>query len=108
LHATLFCGAEYTRAAYAALGLTPVQIQQIARGCAKQDYFVFCPEFWTRITFDIEQVALAFISANTAQDRALVDRLIENNSEGWQADFLRSRSLHSWADYLEHLRSRGE
>jgi len=96
--------AEYTRLAYSDLGLSPAQIQQIAQGRPKQDYFLSSPEHWSKITFDIEHVALAFISANTAQDRALADRLMTDNPESWQADFLRSRSLHSWADYLDHLR----
>ena len=100
--------AEHTRQAYTALGITPAQIQQIAQGRAKNDYFVSTPDHWTRISFDIEQVALAFLSANTPQDRALVDRLIADNPESWQADFLRSRGLHDWADYLEHLRNMEE
>jgi hypothetical protein len=49
-------------------------------------------------------VALAFLSANTPQDRALVDRLMADNPESWQADFRRRRGLHDWADYLDHLR----
>ena len=100
--------AEHTRQAYTALGITPAQIQQIAQGRAKNDYFVSTPDHWTRISFDIEQVALAFLSANTPQDRALVDRLMADNPESWQADFLRSRGLHDWADYLEHLRKMEE
>lgn len=99
---------EYTHQAYSSLGLTAAQIQQIAQGRPKQDYFLSSPDHWSKITFDIEQVALAFISANTAQDRALADRLMANNPESWQADFLRSRSLHSWAEYFENLRRGGE
>jgi type IV secretion system protein VirB4 len=94
---------EHTRQAYAVLGLSAFEIQQIAQGRSKSDYFV-SSERWSKITFDIEQVALAFISANNASDRGLADRLIADNPEGWQADFLRSRSLFEWADYFEVLR----
>ena len=36
--------AAHTRQAYTALGITPAQIQQIAQGRAKNDYFVSTPD----------------------------------------------------------------
>ena len=98
---------DYTRQAYAALGLNPFQIQQITQGRSKSDYFLNTHESWSKVTFDIEQVALAFISANTVQDRALADRLLTDNPESWQADFLRSRGLFEWAEHFEYLRRGG-
>ncbi len=99
--------AEHTRLAYKAAGVTPAQVQQIISGRPKSDYFISTPDHWTKISFDIEQVALAFLSANTPQDRALVDRLIADNPESWQGDFLRSRGLHDWADHFDRIRKEG-
>ncbi|MCU1329720.1 MAG: CagE, TrbE, VirB component of type transporter system, conserved region [Bryobacterales bacterium] len=91
-----------TRQAYTELGLDDSQIDQIVHSRPKSDYFVW-GEQWSKITFDIEKVALAFISANDPKERELVDRLSAANPEGWRADYLRARGLHEWAEYMEQL-----
>jgi type IV secretion/conjugal transfer VirB4 family ATPase len=95
-----------TRRAYTNVGLSGDQIDQICHGRQKCDYFVSTPDSFSRIRLDLEGVALSFIASGQS-DRALVDRLAVDNPEGWQSDFLRARGLHSWADYLDHMRRGG-
>jgi hypothetical protein len=42
---------DYTRQAYAALGLNAFQIQQVTQGRSKSEYFISTHDHWTKITW---------------------------------------------------------
>lgn len=98
---------QLTREGYKGLGLDEYQIGQVAAGRSRSEYFISNSETWSRITFDLSPVALAFLGASNRADRELADRLMAGNPEGWQGEYLRSRGQAEWADYYEILRKGG-
>jgi type IV secretion/conjugal transfer VirB4 family ATPase len=94
--------AEGGRACYTALGLNSADINLIASGQTKREYYDCSPSGKRMISLDAGKVLLAFLSADDA-DRAMVDRLIASNPRGWQADWLRYKGLDAsgWPEFLE-------
>lgn len=88
---------------YREAGLNEAQIYQVAKAEPKRDYCISRAGHFQTVSFDFKPVTLAFIAANLDHDREDVDRLIRRNPETWQADWLRVKGLHDWADHYEEL-----
>ena len=97
-----------SRPYFEALDLNAEQIQQIANGQPKRDYFVQSPEGFRRFSLNLGKVALAFLGSNGDADRAKIKDLLNRNPQSWQADWLRHRQLYDWASYFDTLTSEKE
>jgi type IV secretion system protein TrbE len=89
-----------------AVGLTDREVELVATGIPKQDYYVRSSEGRRMITLALGKVALAFCAVNGQEDRARVARLMAEYPEGWRAEWLRERGLPRWADYFERKEER--
>jgi type IV secretion system protein VirB4 len=101
--------ASTERSYYEELGLNDQQIQQIAEGTAKRDYFhhVLQPpdNHFRRLQLNLGKAALAFVGSNSSEDRETIQRLQLAYPRNWQAHWLRHKKLEDWADQYEELLS---
>jgi type IV secretion/conjugal transfer VirB4 family ATPase len=86
------------RKSYVDRGLNREQIDAIVSAIPKWHYFVSEPGHFSRITLDIGKVALAFIAAQTNEERDRVDALAEQHGKEWPAFWLEEKGLPDWAD----------
>ena len=95
-----------TKQAYLSHGLNERQIQEIALGQSKRDYYLSTAEHFSRISLDLEQVALSFVAANSDAERDRVDQLCSAQPRTWPAEWLRERGLQEWAEHYELLQQK--
>jgi len=96
------------RPLYESLGLNSREIQIIKDATPKRHYYCVSPLGRRLVSFGLGPVTLAFCGATSQEERALVQKMMNNNPSGWQADWLRARGLPDWATYYEETqRERG-
>lgn len=91
--------ATSARGYYAQCELSDTHIQQIANGVKKRDYFISNGYGFRRIDLSLKKVALTFLGELTSEERELLNRMMSDNPESWQADWLMYRGLPEWADH---------
>jgi type IV secretion system protein TrbE len=95
--------AEVSRAVYESLGLLPGQIELLAKARPKKEYFLHTEAASRLIDLALGPVALSFVGASSAQDRAAISRLRSQHGRCWPAAWLEQRSLRLWAGRLRPL-----
>jgi type IV secretion/conjugal transfer VirB4 family ATPase len=94
---------------YTQCGLSDAQIQQIARGVKKRDYYFSNAYGFRRIDLALKKVALAFLAELTTDQRELMNSMIAANPSSWQADWLAYKGLPDWAahyrSYIKEVQS---
>ena len=76
------------------------QIDIIAEAAPKRDYYYVSPLGRRLFQFALGPAALAFIGAGSKEDVLAARRMIAEHGERWPVEWLRSRGLTEWADYL--------
>ena len=89
---------------YRKFGLSDAQIEVIAAATPKEHYYYVSPLGRRLFSLALTPTALAFVGAGSREDIAAARRLHAEYSERWPAEWLRSRDLPDWANYLEGLR----
>lgn len=90
-----------TRAFYEASGLNDRQIELIAHATPKRDYYVVSRDGCRMIELGLGPATLAFVSASTPEDQALMDRVLAaHGSEAFARHWCEARGLKAAADAL--------
>ena len=89
-----------TRELYRKFGLSDRQIDIIAEAAPKRDYYYISPLGRRLFQFALGPAALAFIGAGSKEDVLAARQMIGEFGERWPVEWLRSRGLTEWADYL--------
>ena len=89
-----------TRELYAKFGLRPRQIDIIAEAIPKRDYYYVSPLGKRLFQFSLGPAALAFIGAGGKADIALARHMVAEHKGHWPVEWLRTRGLEQWAEYL--------
>jgi type IV secretion system protein VirB4 len=89
-----------TRELYRKFGLSDRQIDIIAEAVPKRDYYYASPLGRRLFQFALGPAALAFVGAGSKEDVLVARRMIGEFGERWPVEWLRSRGLAEWADYL--------
>jgi type IV secretory pathway VirB4 component len=89
-----------TRELYRKFGLSDRQIDIIAEAVPKRDYYYASPLGRRLFQFALGPAALAFVGAGSKEDVLAARRVIGEFGEHWPVEWLRSRGLAEWADYL--------
>ncbi len=89
-----------TRELYRKFGLSDRQIDIIAEAAPKRDYYYTSPLGRRLFQFALGPAALAFIGAGSKEDVLAARQMIGEFGERWPVEWLRSRGLTEWADYL--------
>jgi type IV secretion system protein VirB4 len=89
-----------TRELYRKFGLSDRQIDMVAEAAPKRDYYYVSPLGRRLFQFALGPAALAFIGAGSKEDVLEARHMIAEFGERWRVEWLRSRGLAEWADYL--------
>jgi len=89
-----------TRELYRKFGLSDRQIGIIAEAAPKRDYYYVSPLGKRLFQFTLGPAALAFVGAGSKDDVFTARRMIVEHGQRWPVEWLRSRGLGDWADYL--------
>jgi type IV secretion system protein VirB4 len=92
-----------SHADYVKLGLNEQQIDRIANGTQKRDYFCHSPNGFQRYQIYPGAVMKAFLGRNSSADRDRISSLRTEYPEDWQVYWLRECGLPEWANHLEGL-----
>jgi type IV secretory pathway VirB4 component len=92
-----------SREMYRRFGLSDRQIDIVADATPKRHYYYASPLGRRLFQFSLGPAALAFIGAGSKRDVLSARRMIAQHGERWTVEWLRSRGLHDWADYLAKL-----
>ncbi len=85
---------------YRRFGKSDRQIEIIADATPKQDYYYDSPMGQRLFQFGLGPAALSFVGAGGIGDVAKARRMIAEHGDRWPIEWLRSRGLSQWADYL--------
>lgn len=78
---------------YRELGLTPREMQVLALGTAKRDYFFSSPEGRRMFQLELGKVAFAFVATSGKDDRKLAREMIAIHKNNWVAEWLREKGV---------------
>ncbi|MBF6571571.1 MAG: conjugal transfer protein TrbE [Candidatus Binataceae bacterium] len=92
-----------SREMYRRFGLTDRQIEIVAEATPKRHYYYTSPLGRRLFQFSLGPAALAFIGAGSKDDVLSARRMIKQHGERWTSEWLRSRELDDWAEYLDKL-----
>ena len=92
-----------TRELYHRFGLSERQIEIIAGGRAQAGLLLRSPLGRRLFQFGLGPAALAFIGAGSKDDVLAARQLMAEHGERWRAEWLRSRGLEEWAEYLDRF-----
>ena len=94
-------GEPQMREAYERFGLNARQLEIIARGAPKRDYYLQSPRGCRLFDLSLGPVALAFAAAGMPEDQATLDRVMaETEGEGFAETWLHEKGLAWAADLL--------
>ena len=92
-----------SREMYRRFGLSDRQIDIVADATPKRHYYYVSPLGRRLFQFSLGPAALAFIGAGSKDDVLSARRMIEQFGDRWTVEWLRTRGLPDWAEYLEKL-----
>jgi type IV secretion/conjugal transfer VirB4 family ATPase len=84
---------DENRPLYKSIGLTDREIELLANGRPKQDYFFTSPAGRRLFQLELGPVALAFVAASGKDDRLKVKELCEIHGDRWVSHWLELRGL---------------
>jgi len=93
-----------TQEMYRRFGLSDRQIDIVADATPKRHYYYVSPLGRRLFQFSLGPAALAFIGAGSKDDVLSARRMIEQYGDHWTVEWLRTRGLPNWAEYLDKLR----
>ena len=96
-------GNPASREFYHAIGLNEREIEILQTALPKRQYYIVSTEGRRLISLGLGGVALSFVGINGQAERNKVDELIGQKPDSWQSEWLRSRKLLEWADWLEQI-----
>jgi type IV secretion system protein VirB4 len=88
---------------YERLGLNDREIEILQGALPKRQYYVISPLGRRLISLGLGGVSLSFVGVNGKQERQIAEDLMGQYGWAWQAEWLRTRGLPDWADYLEPM-----
>ena len=88
------------RETYRRFGLSDRQVEIIADAIPKRHYYYTSPLGRRLFQFSLGPVALAFAAAGSKDDVLAARDMIEQQAERWTVEWLRTRGLPDWAEYL--------
>jgi type IV secretion system protein VirB4 len=88
---------------YARVGLNDRELDILQVSVPKKHYYVISPQGRRLVDLGLGKVALSWVVVNGAEERRLVERVIEQHPDSWRARWLRLKGLAEWAEYLSHL-----
>ena len=88
---------------YRRFGLSDRQIDIVADATPKRHYYYVSPLGRRLFQFSLGPAALAFIGAGSKDDVLSARRMIEQHGDRWTVEWLRTRGLPDWAEYLDKL-----
>jgi type IV secretion system protein TrbE len=88
---------------YRKFGLTSRQIEIIADAVPKRHYYYVSPLGRRLFDLSIEPATLAFIGAGSKEEILAARYMIDHHGDRWAVQWLHSRGLHDWAQYLDSL-----
>ncbi len=92
-----------SREMYRRFGLSDRQIDIVADATPKRHYYYVSPLGRRLFQFSLGPAALAFIGAGSKDDVLSARRMIEEYGDRWTVEWLRTRGLPDWAEYLDKL-----
>ena len=97
-----------SRAFYERLGLNERELDIIQTSIPKKHYYVISPLGRRLVDMGIGKVALSFVGVNGREERQLMEQTRVQFGDRWKSEWLRSRDLGNWADYLRRISSEFE
>ena len=94
---------ESSRDMYKRFGLSDRQIEIVAEAVPKHHYYYVSPLGRRLFQFSLGPVALAFIGASSKDDILSARAMITQHSNRWTVEWLRTRGLPDWAEYLDKV-----
>lgn len=92
------------REAYKLLGLEPNEMTAVAKLIPKRGYYVRQPEGRREINLVLGDVAKAFLTCGSQDQRRWAEHIMATHPEAWREELLRRKELPEWAEYLGGLR----
>jgi type IV secretion system protein VirB4 len=92
-----------SRAFYDKLGLNERELEAIQSAIPKRHYYVVSALGRRMVTLGLGKVALSFVGVNGREERRAAENLMDRFGEQWPSEWLRTRGISDWADYLEEL-----
>lgn len=93
---------ELSAAAYRMIGLNERQVDLIAMGTPKRDYYYMSPSGRRMFSLDLGEVALAFVGKSGKDDIKLVKELISTRGEKrWVGEWLRRQRLSGYVGKVQ-------
>jgi len=96
------------RETYKRFGLSDRQIDIVAEAVPKHHYYYVSPLGRRLFQFSLGPVALAFIGAGSKDDLLSARAMIAHQGNRWTVEWLRTKRLLDWAEYLDTSRNRAE
>jgi type IV secretion system protein VirB4 len=93
---------------YARVGLNERELDIVQVSIPKKHYYVISPQGRRWIDLGLGRVALSWVGVNGSEERRAVERVIEEHPKTWRAEWLRSKGLSDWAEYLSRLEKESE
>jgi type IV secretion system protein VirB4 len=88
---------------YARVGLNDRELDILQVSVPKKHYYVISPHGRRLVDLGLGKVALSWVGVNGAEERRLVERVMEQHPDSWRAQWLRLKGLPEWAEYLSRL-----
>jgi type IV secretion system protein TrbE len=97
-----------SRKFYDRLGLNGRELEILQTAIPKKHYYVVSKLGRRLVDLGVGRVALSWVGVNGAEERQLVQSVVDHVGDSWRAEWLRLRGLDDWADYLESFATEGE
>lgn len=94
-----------SRAFYNRVGLNERELEILQTSVPKQHYYVVSPLGRRLVNLGLGRVALAWVGVNGAEERQLVQNVMDRYTDSWRTEWLRLKGVPQWADYFESLES---
>jgi type IV secretion system protein TrbE len=96
------------REIYKRFGLSDRQIEIVAEAVPKHHYYYVSPLGRRLFQFSLGPVALAFIGAGSKNDILSARAMMAQHGNHWTVEWLRTKGLPDWAEYLDTFRNHAE
>jgi type IV secretion system protein VirB4 len=92
-----------SRGFYNRVGLNERELEILQASVPKQHYYVVSPLGRRLVNLGLGKVALAWVGVNGAEERRLVESVMDHFPRSWRTEWLRQKGLPQWADYFQSL-----
>jgi type IV secretory pathway VirB4 component len=77
------------------------EVEIIQKSIPKRQYYVVSPAGRRLISLGLGGVGLSFVGISSREERQFAEQSMDQFGEDWAAEWLRTRGLSDWAEYLE-------